>query len=215
MFFLKEYREPTNRLPDLLPWAALIGPGLILQKDGLLQKTFAFRGLDLLSSTPHELGNLTLGRNEFVANTGNSIGLKFDGVTTLTDNARINSNELTLDGVVTDGGAGFTLNKVGGNLFLNNANNDYSGGTVVTGGQLFFGARGPDVVRFPGFGNFVPNDKARAGTGPIFVNLGEGKSYALAALAGALVGAGAFGVLYERLQPLFALPPIDDPRRTC
>jgi len=50
--------------------------------------------------------------------------------------------------------------------------------------------------------------------GPIFVNVGEGKVYALAALAGALAGAGVFGVLYERLQPLFALPPINAARRT-
>jgi uncharacterized membrane protein YedE/YeeE len=44
--------------------------------------------------------------------------------------------------------------------------------------------------------------------GPIFVNIGEGKIYALAALAGALAGAGAFGALYERLQRPFALPPL-------
>src|SRR5262245_56400647 len=35
--------------------------------------------------------------------------------------------------------------------------------------------------------------------GPILVNIGEGKLYAFAALAGALVGAGAFGSLYESL----------------
>jgi uncharacterized membrane protein YedE/YeeE len=44
--------------------------------------------------------------------------------------------------------------------------------------------------------------------GPILVNLGEGKVYALAALAGALVGAGAFGALYERLRMIFELPPL-------
>jgi len=44
--------------------------------------------------------------------------------------------------------------------------------------------------------------------GPILVNIGEGKLYAIAALAGALVGAGAFGTLYARLQDLFALPPL-------
>ncbi len=44
--------------------------------------------------------------------------------------------------------------------------------------------------------------------GPIFVNVGEGKVYALAALAGALVGAGAFGTLYTRLQRAFRLPPL-------
>ena len=44
--------------------------------------------------------------------------------------------------------------------------------------------------------------------GPILVNIGEGKIYAFAALAGALVGAGAFGALYERVQALFGLPPL-------
>ena len=42
--------------------------------------------------------------------------------------------------------------------------------------------------------------------GPIFVNIGEGKIYALAALAGALAGAGLFGAVYTRLQSLFRLP---------
>ena len=44
--------------------------------------------------------------------------------------------------------------------------------------------------------------------GPIFVNIGEGKVYALAALAGALTGAGAFGSLYVRLPRPLALPPL-------
>jgi uncharacterized membrane protein YedE/YeeE len=44
--------------------------------------------------------------------------------------------------------------------------------------------------------------------GPIFVNIGEGKIYALAALAGALVGAGVFGAIYARIQHLFRLPPL-------
>lgn len=44
--------------------------------------------------------------------------------------------------------------------------------------------------------------------GPILVNLGEGKVYALAALAGALTGAGAFGALYDRLRSVFRLPPL-------
>jgi uncharacterized membrane protein YedE/YeeE len=44
--------------------------------------------------------------------------------------------------------------------------------------------------------------------GPIFVNIGEGKVYALAALAGALVGAGVFGAIYVRIQNWFRLPPL-------
>jgi len=44
--------------------------------------------------------------------------------------------------------------------------------------------------------------------GPILVNIGEGKLYALAALAGALTGTALFGLVYERLQSPLRLPPI-------
>jgi uncharacterized membrane protein YedE/YeeE len=44
--------------------------------------------------------------------------------------------------------------------------------------------------------------------GPILVNIGEGKVYALAAMAGALAGAGVFGTIYQRLQKPFALPAL-------
>ena len=44
--------------------------------------------------------------------------------------------------------------------------------------------------------------------GPILVNIGEGKIYALAALAGALVGASLLGGVYPVLQRPFALPPV-------
>ncbi len=51
MLYLREYRAKAERLFDHLPWVALIGPGLILNKDGSFQKTLAFRGPDLASST--------------------------------------------------------------------------------------------------------------------------------------------------------------------
>lgn len=44
--------------------------------------------------------------------------------------------------------------------------------------------------------------------GPILVNIGEGKLYAIAALAGALAGAGTFGTIYQRLQSALGLPPL-------
>jgi uncharacterized membrane protein YedE/YeeE len=44
--------------------------------------------------------------------------------------------------------------------------------------------------------------------GPIFVNVGEGKLYAIAALAGALAGASALGTIYPRIQRAFGLPPL-------
>jgi len=47
--------------------------------------------------------------------------------------------------------------------------------------------------------------------GPVFVNIGEGKLYAWAALAGALVGTALFGALYPRLQGPMGLPPLERP----
>ena len=44
--------------------------------------------------------------------------------------------------------------------------------------------------------------------GPIFVNIGEGKVYALAALAGALTGTALFGTAYPRVQRALRLPAI-------
>src|SRR5215472_16083483 len=44
--------------------------------------------------------------------------------------------------------------------------------------------------------------------GPILVNIGEGKVYALAALAGALVGAGLLGSFYPVVQRSFGLPQL-------
>jgi len=45
--------------------------------------------------------------------------------------------------------------------------------------------------------------------GPILVNIGEGKVYALGALAGVLVGAALFGSLYERIQVPLRLPALE------
>jgi uncharacterized membrane protein YedE/YeeE len=44
--------------------------------------------------------------------------------------------------------------------------------------------------------------------GPIFVNIGEGKLYAVAALAGALTGAALLGAAYPRLERPLRLPPL-------
>jgi hypothetical protein len=44
--------------------------------------------------------------------------------------------------------------------------------------------------------------------GPILVNVGEGKLYALGALAGALAGVALFAVLYERFPARLGLPAL-------
>ena len=55
MLNLSEYRPRADRLADHLPWAALVGPGVVLNKDGSFQRTFTFRGPDLESATEAEL----------------------------------------------------------------------------------------------------------------------------------------------------------------
>jgi type IV secretion system protein VirB4 len=55
MFSLAPYAHTPNRLEDYLPWAMLVAPGVILNKDGSFQATARFRGPDVRSSTPEEL----------------------------------------------------------------------------------------------------------------------------------------------------------------
>jgi type IV secretion/conjugal transfer VirB4 family ATPase len=53
--FLEEYRRRPAQLADHLPWAALVAPGVVLNKDGSFTTAFHFRGPDLESSTEDEL----------------------------------------------------------------------------------------------------------------------------------------------------------------
>ncbi len=55
MMNLAEYRRTAARLADFLPWAALAGEGVVLNKDGSFQRTARFRGPDLDSAVPAEL----------------------------------------------------------------------------------------------------------------------------------------------------------------
>jgi type IV secretion system protein VirB4 len=52
---LAEYRNRNSRLADFLPWVALVGDGIVLNKDGSFQRTARFRGPDLDSAVPAEL----------------------------------------------------------------------------------------------------------------------------------------------------------------
>lgn len=55
MMNLAEYRQRPALLADWLPWAGLIAPGIVLNKDGSFQRTARFRGPDLDSATQGEL----------------------------------------------------------------------------------------------------------------------------------------------------------------
>ena len=55
MRFLDEFRQRPAHLADHLPWALMVAPGIVLNKDGSLQVSAAFRGPDLESAAPEEL----------------------------------------------------------------------------------------------------------------------------------------------------------------
>jgi len=55
MLNLTEYQRRPAQLADWLPWAGLVAPGVVLNKDGSFQRTLYFRGADLDSATQSEL----------------------------------------------------------------------------------------------------------------------------------------------------------------
>jgi len=78
MLNLREYRQTADRLADHLPWAALIAPGVVLNKDGGFQRTFRFRGPDLDSATEGELVALCARANNALRRLGSGWALFFD-----------------------------------------------------------------------------------------------------------------------------------------
>lgn len=70
MMSLREYRNKADRLSDFLPWAALIAPGVVLNKDGSFQRSARFRGPDLDSATPAELVSVTARLNSALRRLG-------------------------------------------------------------------------------------------------------------------------------------------------
>ncbi|AMX99046.1 conjugal transfer protein TrbE [Mesorhizobium ciceri] len=78
MLNLSEYRGKADRLADHLPWAALIAPGIVLNKDGSFQRTFAFRGPDLESATEAELIGICARANNALRRLGSGWALFFE-----------------------------------------------------------------------------------------------------------------------------------------
>lgn len=72
MMDLRFYRQTGAKLSDFLPWAGLIAPGIVLCKDGAFQRTMAFRGADLDSSTPAELAGVAHRLNNALRRFGSS-----------------------------------------------------------------------------------------------------------------------------------------------
>ena len=78
MLNLKEYSETPRLLADYLPWACLVAPGVVLNKDGSFQTTFRYRGPDLESSTEEELVSVMARVNNVLRRFGSGWALFFE-----------------------------------------------------------------------------------------------------------------------------------------
>ena len=78
MLNLAEYRHRSDRLADHLPWAALIAPGVILNKDGSFLRVLRFRGPDLESATEGELISACARANNVLKRFGTGWAMFFD-----------------------------------------------------------------------------------------------------------------------------------------
>jgi type IV secretion/conjugal transfer VirB4 family ATPase len=78
MLNLREYRSRADRLADHLPWAALVAPGVVLNKDGSFQRTLRFRGPDLESVTEAELVSASARANNVLKRFGSGWALHIE-----------------------------------------------------------------------------------------------------------------------------------------
>lgn len=78
MLNLAEYRRRSDRLADHLPWAALVAPGVILNKDGSFSRVLAFRGPDLESATEAELVSVSARANNVLKRLGSGWALHIE-----------------------------------------------------------------------------------------------------------------------------------------
>ncbi|WFU14359.1 conjugal transfer protein TrbE [Bradyrhizobium sp. CB3481] len=78
MLNLREFRADPYRLADWLPWACLVAPGVILNKDGSVQRTIRYRGPDLDSATEAELMGAASRVNNVLKRFGSGWALLFD-----------------------------------------------------------------------------------------------------------------------------------------
>ena len=78
MFNIREFRKEPDRLADFLPWAALVAPGVVLNKEGSFQMTYSYRGPDLESSTDSELIIISEQINNALKRLGSSWSIFFE-----------------------------------------------------------------------------------------------------------------------------------------
>lgn len=80
MLKLSDYRSKAKGLPDLLSYAALVEPGVILNKDGSLTAGWEVRGQDTASSTESDLSLVSSRFNNAVKLLGSGWMLHMDAI---------------------------------------------------------------------------------------------------------------------------------------
>ncbi|CAK7032881.1 MAG: hypothetical protein DESF_01383 [Desulfovibrio sp.] len=80
MLKLIDYRTKTKGLPDLLPYAGLVEPGVILNKDGSFMAGWEVRGQDTASSTENALADVSSRFNNAVKLLGSGWMLHMDAI---------------------------------------------------------------------------------------------------------------------------------------
>jgi len=115
MMNLSEYRQRPAALADHLPWAALIAPGVILNKDGSFQRTMRFRGPDLDSATPQELVSTCSRINNALRRFGSGWAMHFEATRRAAVSNPPSDFRDPLAGLIDQERRG--LNEAGGTLF--------------------------------------------------------------------------------------------------
>ncbi len=128
------------------------------------------------------LGSLNLSSNRLSVTGSNAYSVKFGGMTTIDAGATFNPTtaNISLDGLIANGATTASLTKMGnGTLFITNFNNNpYSGGTIVSAGNLQV-AGSPSVTTPLGTGDITLNGgvlQLRSDTNQTF---GPGAGYAV------------------------------------
>ena len=85
MLYLNEFKKNPDRLSDLLPWAALISPSVVLCKDGSFLSIIKFRGRSLESVEDLEKENYSSRLNNVLKRLGSGFCLWVEARTCLDD----------------------------------------------------------------------------------------------------------------------------------
>ncbi len=80
MLGLKEYRSTARGLPDLCVYAALIAPGVVLNKNASFTAAWEVKGLDTASSTQGELKEISAQFNQAIKLLGTGFMLHVDAI---------------------------------------------------------------------------------------------------------------------------------------